>query len=436
MMDVGLLARLVQFDTNSEGKSNYVACSEFIRRSAEAAGLKVEIHQALPPDGKPRPNLIIELDCGAEQTLLLAAHYDVVPAGDGWKYPPFKLTIRGQRAYGRGAADDKGGLLSAISALETLKKRGSSKVNVKLLVTCDEEVGGEYGLGYLMGMKKNGSFLVKGYAAILIDAGLHVYIGSSGRAAVRISAKGSLAELVSLLSKAIDYSKEREKVISKLVNESTNRRIWGRISITMLNLRAGAVEYARAGVKSNIIPGECRVKLKGKGEKLFVGRQGHAGYPHLARNAITLSLPLLKKAANLPDGKGRCEFVFDLRSVPEENLDSAVLEFKKYIRAINPQIEFRVEERSEGYALSESHQFVSMMKKASGEKKAYGELGGTDAQFFCGREIPSICFGPISDDSSIHGKDEFVRIKDLECVSNALVKLCENWRNFRASHRE
>lgn len=431
MMDTDFLAKLVELDTDSDAKKNYERCAEIVKKRAEAVGLHAEIYNAPAVGGKHYPNAVIELDAGAGQTLLLATHYDVVAAGKGWKRKPFKLTVEGGRAYGRGAADDKGGILSALSALEALNKRGSSNVNVKLLVTCDEEVGGEQGLGFLMEMKKAGGYFIEGDAAILIDAGPRVYTGSSGRAAGRITANGTLPELLALLSGAVEYSKNRERVISNLSSTSAGRKVWGRISVTMLNLKAGVVEYAKAGVKSNIIPGECRLKLKGEEERLITGKQGHAGYPYLARNAINLSLPLLKKAAELSDTGGSCNLTFDLRTIPEESLDSAISDFEKYIKEINPKLKFRIEERTEGYSLSEFHPFVAMMKSATGERNVYGELGGTDAQFFVRRSIPSVCFGPISDDSNIHGKDEFVKIKDLEFVSNSLVRLCENWRNFR-----
>jgi len=437
-MDTDLLAELVEFDTNSDSKNSYTECSRFIKERAEAAGLHVEMHTACPPDGKPRPNLIIEFDAGAEQTLLLATHYDVVPAGEGWKHEPFKLTIEGKRAYGRGAADDKGGIASALASLQTLRGRGSSKVNVKLLVTCDEEVGGEHGLGFLMQMKEKGRFLVEGDAALLIDAGPHAYVGSSGRISGRINAEGSLQQLLSLISAVVDYSQTREKVVSKLTDTSAKRRIWGRISVTMLDLNAGIVEVAK---------GECRIRLtentglkkflpKGKfrlqaDELVILGRQGHAGYPHMYKNAIENALPLLRKVAELSQEKGKCELVFDLRTIPEESLDSALTAFKRYLKVVDPRAELEVLEGSEGYVLSGRHPLVRMLQRAIGENKAYGMLGATDVQFFSRRGIPSICFGPISDSSNIHGKDEFVRIKDIEFVSDALVKLCENWVSLK-----
>ncbi|MCX6775747.1 MAG: M20/M25/M40 family metallo-hydrolase [Candidatus Micrarchaeota archaeon] len=427
-MDIDFLAMLVEIDTNQDA-INYRKCAKAISKKAESSGLAVEVHSP----NNLKPNIIISLDAGAEQTMLLATHYDVVPAGGGWKHPPFRLTVNGGRAYGRGAADDKGGILAALSALEALRESGSSRVNVRLLVTCDEEIGGEDGLGFVMKKKANGGFLVKGDAAILVDAGPRVYRGSSGRVGGRITARGSLLELLSLLSRMIDYSKQRERVISKLVSASTGRRIWGRFSLTMLDLRAGAVEHAKAGVKSNIIPGECRIKLKGKRETVVLGKQGHAGYPHLAKNAIEKSIPLLRKAAEISDEEGKCEFVFDLRTVPEESLSSAIADFRKYAKEVDSSAELQIEEKSGGYVLSETHPFARMLKSATGEERAYGTLGGTDVQFFSRRGIPSLCFGPIADDSNVHGKDEFVKIRDLEFVSSALVRLCENWRNFRAS---
>lgn len=74
-------------------------------------------------------------------TVLLYAHHDVQPVGDlaAWHSPPFELTRRNDRLFGRGSADDKGGI--AIH-LETLRLLGPEPpVSIALLFDGEEEIG-------------------------------------------------------------------------------------------------------------------------------------------------------------------------------------------------------------------------------------------------------------------------------------------------------
>ncbi|NGO79834.1 dipeptidase [Streptomyces sp. YC504] len=76
-------------------------------------------------------------------TVLLYAHYDVQPPLDeqAWLTPPFELTERDGRWFGRGSADCKGGVIMHLLALRALKENGGIPVSVKFIAEGSEEQG-------------------------------------------------------------------------------------------------------------------------------------------------------------------------------------------------------------------------------------------------------------------------------------------------------
>jgi succinyl-diaminopimelate desuccinylase len=89
-----------------------------------------------------RPNCIIRLDGGLPgRTLLFEGHTDVVTPGDpeDWTLDPFGAEVVGDRIYGRGAADMKGGLAAMLYAARAIESAGPFPGTIVLGVLCDEE---------------------------------------------------------------------------------------------------------------------------------------------------------------------------------------------------------------------------------------------------------------------------------------------------------
>ena len=77
-------------------------------------------------------------------TVMLYAHHDVQPPGDDdhWDSQPYEPTLRGDRLYARGAADDKAGVLAHIAAIRALTSVvAEPDVGIVLFVEGEEEFG-------------------------------------------------------------------------------------------------------------------------------------------------------------------------------------------------------------------------------------------------------------------------------------------------------
>lgn len=384
--ELDLLSKMVEIDTESVSKKGYDKCASVIIEEARRNGLDVEIidGEKGAKDGLSRPNIIITLDAGSDVTLLLESHFDVVPPGPNWTYPPFKLTVKGEKAYGRGSADNKSGIAAAMSALKKLKKEENLDINLKLIAGVDEEISGRYGVDYVMS-----DYGLKGDAALVVDAGMeNLYIGASGvlwgkitvegkqgHAGYPFKAKNAISQALKLISVLEPYKKivEKRESILHAPPEAPRKFVWGRYSITMI----------RGGEKENVIPGTCEVR-------------------------------------------------FDRRLLPEEPIDQAEKElrdfFQKAVEETGCKASLEFTNKLSGYYTSKDLVFVQTVseniKKTMGKTLSLaGELGGNDGTFFAKNGIPVICFGTIRADTHYHGVDEFVYLEDITRVRDLIVNL-------------
>jgi acetylornithine deacetylase/succinyl-diaminopimelate desuccinylase-like protein len=138
---IGDLEALVRIQSVSADPGRLGEVEKSARKTAElltAEGVGAQVVRAR--DGAP-PAVIGERKGPAgAPVVLLYAHHDVQPENDpaDWDSPPFEPTVRGERLYGRGAADDKAGIAVHVGALRALGE--DLPVTVRFFIEGEEEV--------------------------------------------------------------------------------------------------------------------------------------------------------------------------------------------------------------------------------------------------------------------------------------------------------
>ena len=137
--DLEALTRIPSVSLEAFDQAHVERSAEAVADLLRAEGLDVEIVR----EGG-RPAVIGHRDGPpGSRTVTLYAHHDVQPPGDDalWESPPFEPTERDGRLYGRGAADDKAGVMAHVAAL---RAHGADlPVGVTIFVEGEEEIGSD-----------------------------------------------------------------------------------------------------------------------------------------------------------------------------------------------------------------------------------------------------------------------------------------------------
>jgi len=339
--------------------------AEIVTRELKQAGIAYEIFARM----EGRPNVISRLGQNKSgQRLLMPAHMDIVPAGEGWDTDPFNVIEKDGKLFGRGTLDNKGPLVSILIAAQVLKKLGiDQQLKGELMVAAlsDEEAedpdGINYGIGYLVD-----EHLIDPTMAVVPDIGgnmLEIDVAEKGRTVIKITAIGKQAH-GSTPEKGVNAVFMMAKLVNELEKLKFNYQVHPVLGHPTLNL--GEIH---GGVASNIVPGTCYIyidirSVPGQTEKILLGQ-------------------LQDCIARVPDGK----FKVDVVSTNQPHSISPDVELVAMIKA-----------NAKEYLNLEPH--------------AIGQGGGTYAKTLCLNGIAAVGWGP-GDDNAFHVANEYVEIKQL-----------------------
>lgn len=190
---LNLTRKLISFDTiNPPGRER--DCAKYIGKLLESGGFRTAFYEF----DQNRTSLIAHIEgYGNKAPICFAGHMDTVPLGNmPWKKDPFRGEVEGDRLYGRGASDMKGGLTAIILTALRVANMSNSKVGITLVITASEETGcqGAYHLSKLDNvLSKAGAVIIaeptSNYPLVGHKGALWIEIRTSG-----VTAHGSMPE--------------------------------------------------------------------------------------------------------------------------------------------------------------------------------------------------------------------------------------------------
>ncbi len=392
---LNILRDIVAFRTVAPPGSCYQEIVDYLVPIFKGMGFKVEkivmpqeVFVARCTDQRlvgDRVNLRATLDAGAKETLVVYAHLDVVPPGDGWTTDPFKVTVKDERAYGRGVSDCKGSIAALIAALRALLAKGMPKYNLSVLLTTDEEVGGYSGLCYIAdeGQVKGDYMLcmdgfsddvVIGSNGIItweaVVFGKAAHSGSSFLGVNAVEKSLPLMEALMDLKKTIQSRRSTLSASSALESMGLTN-LMPMLNITMIN----------GGIKENIVPDRC--VLRG-----------------------------------------------DRRVIPEESMEDAMAEMEKTVKSLDAILELRFFPGYPPMRVNPDHKWVAEVREAVERATGFlprlsGAQGSLDQAYATDKTgIPTCVYGVGRQmESNIHSPDENVRLVDLESFARFIIEL-------------
>jgi acetylornithine deacetylase/succinyl-diaminopimelate desuccinylase-like protein len=371
--------------------------------------------------------LVAEMNVGAEKTLMFYNHYDVQPEEpvDEWKSPPYNLSIRNERLYGRGISDNKGPLIANIFGVQTaLEAQGTINCNVRFVVEGEEEAGSphleEFCKTRLDLLKSNGCVWEAASAAPKQTS--EIYAGVKGDVYYELRARG--------------FSKDAHSGDAPVVVNPAWRLVWA-----LSTLKNKNEEILMDGFYKDVVPPqkeELALFAKYPPEKIeeykklyntdrfLLEREGVEFWKQLIlRPTCTISGLLAGyTGAGTKTVIGKEAMAkLDIRIVPDQKVDKISEMLRKHLDKHGFQdIEAKFMAGYEPSRTPINNPFIKLLTSiakdfSSMEPVLFPSSPGSGPAYLFGAHTPWASCGTFDPESNVHAPNESMRIEDFRCMT-------------------
>lgn len=369
-----LLQTLVGFDTTS--RESNLQLIEFVHDYL--AGFGVACERVYNPE-RSKANLFASIGPVDTPGIVLSGHTDVVPVdGQPWTVPPFALTERDGKLFGRGTADMKG-YIACVLALVPALVEAPLRMPVHIALSYDEEVGC-LGVRSLLAVLEQRP--VKPMLCIIGEpTELKPVLGHKGKLAMRCDVHGEACH-----SAYAPYGVNAIEHAADLINEL------GHIGQRLRAIQDPRFDPPFSTVQTGVISGG--------------------------------------KALNIVPAD--CQFDFEVRALPSQDPAEVAEALKAYaaqqvlprMQAVSAQsaIRFTALSAYPGLVTDERSQAAQLIAAFCGSREFGTVAFGTEGGLFDAVGIPTVVCGPGSMDQG-HKPDEFVSVAQLQGCDAMLQRL-------------
>lgn len=422
---IDLLRSLIRINTTNP-PGNEVLAATFIKTLLEREGIPVEIYESAPR----RSNLIARLSGdGSHKPVMMLSHLDVVAANSNqWSFDPFAGIIDGGYIWGRGALDMKGMLAMELMTLILYKRNGQVPGRELILVAAaDEEVGGLYGINWLMSQGIHGlddvEFVINEGGTGFIQNGKPIFTcqnAEKGLLWLKLSLSGTPGH-ASMPSKD-NAIVQMNKIIGRIARHREPITLCGTSRSFLSQI---AVQH---GVKLPSLPESLDYTLK-----LFANRHFSRERSVQGMFYNTISPTILQagmKTNVLPE---QCELTLDCRLVPGETPEHFLEQLRNIINDSRVSCEVlqaaTPTESSVDTELFEVMRQVVQQINPDSDVLPYLSTLATDSRYFRQKGITSYGFIPIliseAELQKMHGIDERLSLANLEMGTRILYQVIQ-----------